>query len=112
MTFSDDPFPGWRIVCYSNKIEHHTMVEMSTILIEKDDNFFYIYDERFKIEDVSRMPHYIKEDWINYNKKEANLKVIDVLISIYNKQTNDDLFEELVSELKSIRRHLQIKKII
>lgn len=106
----------WRVICEWSKVEHHTMINMSTILIEKDDNVFYLYDERDKVDDVSRMPYYIKEDWINYNKKDVNLSVVDALIKEYSNfgktYNHDDRVEDLLSELKSIRRNIQIKKIL
>lgn len=87
------------------------MIDMSTILIEKDDYVFYLYDETDKIDDVSRMPYYIKEDWVNYNKKESNILVIDAFIKEFSK-LDSDLHDDILAELKSIRRNIQIKKIL
>ena len=74
-------------------------------------------DDIEKVMDVSSMPRYIKEDWINYNKKELNQKVLDKHIKVYTDKSDmqyppDKEIEEIISTLKSIKRHLLIKKII
>ena len=67
--------------------------------------------------DVSSMPHYIKEDWINYNKKELTQSVLDKHIKVYTDKYEsqyppNETVEKVLSTLKSIKRHLIIKKII
>jgi hypothetical protein len=62
------------------------------------------------------MPHYIKEDWIKYNRKELTNQILDWHIIDYTKKLesqypNDDLLD-VINKLKSIKRHLIIKKII
>ena len=64
-----------------------------------------------KISDVSKMPYYIKEDWIRHNTKRLNILTINEHIKeISTNSINDD--EKLIEELKIIRRDLIIKGII
>ena len=107
----------WKEISISTETQHHTLIEMSTIIIGDDEDYYTIEDDIEKIMDVSSMPPYIKEDWINYNKKELNQKVLDKHIKIYTDKSDiqyppDKEIEEIISTLKSIKRHLLIKKII
>lgn len=100
----------WIHITTTEKYDHHSLNQILTILIEKDGQYFFLVDDVEKIFDVSQMPNYIKEDWINYNKKPLSLKIINEQIK---KLTNDfELFEEELSLLKSLRREMIIKGII
>ncbi len=100
----------WNHITTSHKVEHHTLAEIFTILIEKDGEYFFLIEEVEKIYDISQMPDYIKEDWIKYNKKSLSLSLINEQIK---KLTNDFYqFEDELSLLKSLRRDLIIKGII
>ena len=107
----------WKEISISTETQHHSLIEMSTIIIGDDEDYYIIEEDIEKIMDVSSMPNYIKEDWINYNKKELNQKVIDKHIKIYTDKSDmkyppDEEIEKVISTLKSIKRHLLIKKII
>ncbi len=105
------------ILSQVNEIEHHTLLEITTIVIENSGNFFYIKDEVEKILDVSNMPQYIKEDWINYNKKELNIALLNHQIKnleniLEYKRPYDEKDEEALILLKSLRRDLIINGLI
>lgn len=115
----------WNEVCLITKYEHHTLINNATVLIENGGNYFYIQDDIEKVKDVSQMPEYIKEDWINYNKKPLNIPVLNQMIKSYENQLNsglerpfslsepsDDELENIISLLKSLRRDLIINKVI
>jgi hypothetical protein len=107
----------WKEISISTEIQHHTLIDIATIIISNDEDYYIIEDDIEKIMDVSSMPHYIKEDWINYNKKELSQKVVDKHIKIYIDKSDmqyppDKEIEEIISKLKSIKRHLIIKNII
>jgi hypothetical protein len=107
----------WKEISISTETQHHTLIEMSTIIISNDDDYYVVEEDIEKIMDVSSMPLYIKEDWINYNKKELNQKVLDKHIKVYTDKSDmqyppDEEIEKVISTLKSIKRHLVIKKII
>ncbi len=108
----------WNKISISKKVEHHTLIDIATIIINNDDDdYYFIEDDVEKIMDVSSMPHYIKEDWINYNKKELTQSVLDTQIKVYTDKCEsqwppDESDEKTLSILKSIKRHLIIKKII
>lgn len=100
----------WNHITTTQHYNHHTLNSIFTILIEKDGKYFFLIDEVEKIFDVSQMPNYIKEDWINYNKKPLSLSLINEQIK---KISNDfDQFEEELSLLKSLRRNMIINGII
>ncbi len=100
----------WKHITTSHKIDHHSLDEIFTILIEKNGEYYFIVEECQKVFDISQMPTYIKEDWIKYNKKSLSLSLLNEQIK---KLTNDyDQFEEELSLLKSLRRELIIKGII
>jgi hypothetical protein len=115
----------WNEVCLITKYEHHTLINNATVLIENSGDYFYIHDDIEKVKDVSQMPEYIKEDWINYNKKPLNIPVLNQMIKNYENQLNsglerpfsltdpsDDELEDLINVLKSLRRDLIINKVI
>jgi hypothetical protein len=95
---------------------HHTLISEATIIIEDGDDYYVIQDDREKIEDVSQMPDYIKQDWIKYNRKELTTQILDWHILDYinkseSQYPNEDLLT-IISQLKSIKRNQIIKKII
>jgi hypothetical protein len=107
----------WNKISISTEIHHHTLIDMATIIIGNDEDYFIIEDDIEKVMDVSSMPHYIKEDWINYNKRELTNSVLDKHIKIYTDKYESqyppsETTEKTLSTLKSIKRHLLIKKII
>ena len=116
-------FP-WEKISITSEIEHHTLIDVATIIIFKDDEYYFIQDDIEKVRDVSIMPQYIKEDWINYNRKELNMFVINKHIKEYESKLKKSVefnsvktdkereLEEKLNLLKSLRRDLIIKGII
>jgi hypothetical protein len=123
----------WEEISISTEIQHHTLIDIATIIIGNDDDYYFIEDDIEKVMDVSSMPNYIKEDWINYNKKDINQKVLDNHIAIYTDKIekiemqwpysippadlaayafNNQEVQKVISILKSIKRNLIIKNII
>lgn len=86
---------------------NHWILGLTSIILEKEDLYFYIQDDKEKISDVSKMPIYIKEDWINYNKKDLSLDIINKHIKYYK---NDD--EDMFNLLMTIRRDFILTKYI
>jgi len=110
----------WKEISTTRKMQHHTMIDVATIIIGQNDYYFYIQDDIEKIIDVSCMPNYIKEDWILYNKRELTINVVEGHIrkyvdlrysEVYLEVTNQT-YDDVISELQSIKRDLIIKKII
>jgi len=105
-------FPNWEVLVHGSEVNHHTITNMSTIFIrDKNGDYFYLYDETDKVYDVSRMPSYISEDWVNYNKKEINNAVLEKWIAQFSSVGLVET-DYLASELKSIKRDLIMKKIL
>lgn len=95
----------------------HTLKNTSSVIVEIDGQIWYIEDDIEKICDVSKMPDYIKEDWVIYNKKEINLQVVESHINDYlrlkeSKWPNPEAWDITLNNLKSIKRNLIIGKII
>lgn len=100
----------WNHITTTSKIDNYSLDNYLTILIEKDGDYFFLVEEEQKIFDISQMPNYIKEDWINYNKKSLSLQLLNEQIK---KLSNDfDQFEDELSLLKSLRRNIIINGII
>lgn len=87
--------------------DYRTIQGTINIIFEIDNNYFYIEEDFEKIQDVDKMPVYIKNDWYKYNKKELTLEVINSHISFSKELEDDDLFRNLVA----IRRHYIIDKL-
>ncbi len=87
--------------------DYRNVLGTINILFEKDSRFFYIEEDFEKVEDINKMPTYIKDDWYNYNKKELTLEVINSHILFSKDLEDDDLFKVLVA----IRRDFIIDKL-
>ena len=110
-------FDPWVIISQVSEYEHHTLTNIITVIVEYGGHYFYIKDDDLKLKDVSVMPNYIKEDWLNYNKKELGIAVIhkqikNLEIILENKRPYDPKDEEALTQLISIRRDLIINGII
>lgn len=107
----DIKFSGWEIIAISSVIEHHSLTEMATVFVSKGDEYYYLYDELEKMQDVTKMPSYISEDWVNYNKKELNCQILDKHIKEFSEVGLIES-EHIASELLSLKRDLILRKII
>lgn len=106
----------YKEISINTNIIHQTLIDEATIIIEIGDDYYFIKDDIEKIKDVSKMPSYIKEDWIKYNKKELTYNIINQHIREYlnkseSQYSNDDILE-ILSTLKAIKRQLIIKNLI
>lgn len=111
----------WNIVSYSDHYELNPFEKVSTIIMEDSSgDYFFIKDEYEKIIDVSKMPDYIRKDWINYNKKDLSISIVNNQIKRFESDLNDpvnignryEFIENTLKLLKSIRRDLIIKGVI
>ncbi len=107
----------YKSISITEKFIHHTLIQEVTIIIEDSDEYYFIQDDVEKVKDVSQMPNYIKEDWIKYNRKPLTKEVLDLHIQHY-KEISDSQYppdketDEILSLLKSIKRHQIIGKIV
>lgn len=107
----------WKPVHLSTRYDHHTLINYATLITQNtSDDYFYFYDDIEKIIDVSLMPNYIKEDWLNYNKKELNIAVLNSCISNCIEKIDTEPYSEenqkSLETLKLIRREHIIKGLI
>lgn len=105
------------VVSIKRRTIHHTLIEEIQLIIEFKNEYFIIQDEYEKVLDISQMPIYIKDDWVNYNKKPLDDKSINEHIKEYEESydwqwpKNEDV-KQTIEKLRSIKRHQTIKKII
>ena len=107
----------FREISICKTFNYHLLNHRATVIVERDDLLWYIEDDIEKLYDVSAMPVYIKEDWVNYNKKELSMEVLESHIKDYERLVESqwpspDSWENTLATLKSIKRNLIIGKII
>lgn len=132
-----DGKPGsWKII--SHQDNYGGLFEMSSVIFEFADDFWYLYVDRNKLMDVINMPSYIVEDWLWVNRQVIDEKTIEYHIDraekdvkhqtkkhqslmkspishvINEKNSEKDITtaEEKLAILLSIQRNIKINKII
>jgi hypothetical protein len=105
-SFSSD-FGDFKIISILSDYENHWILGLTSIIIEKENLYYFIQDDKDKINDISKMPLYIKQDWLNYNKHDLTLDIINKHIKYYK---NDD--EDMFILLMAIRRDFILTKYI
>ena len=132
-----DGKPGsWKII--SHQDNYGGLFEMSSVIFEFADDFWYLYVDRNKLMDVMNMPSYIVEDWLWVNRQVIDEKTIGYHIEraekdlkhqtkkhqslmkspishvINEKNSEKDITtaEEKLAILLSIQRSIRIDKII
>jgi hypothetical protein len=127
---------GWKIISHQNN--YCGLFEMSSVIFEIADDFWYLYVDLIKLYDVMNMPSYIVEDWLWVNRKVIDEKTIGYHIEraekdvkhqtkkhqslmkspishvINEKSSEKDITtaEEKLALLLSIQRSIRIDKII
>ena len=129
--------PGsWKIISHQNN--YGGLFEMSSVIFELADDFWYLYVDQNKLYDVMNMPSYIVEDWLWVSRKVIDEKTIGYHIEraekdvkhqtkkhqslmkspishvINEKSSEKDITtaEEKLGVLLSIQRSIRIDKII
>lgn len=127
---------SWKII--SHQDNYGGLFEMSSVIFEFADDFWYLYVDRNKLMDVMNMPSYIVEDWLWVNRQVIDEKTIGYHIEraekdvehqtkkhqslmkspishvINEKNSEKDITtaEEKLSILLAIQRSIRIDKII
>ena len=127
---------SWTII--SHQDNYGGLFEMSSVIFEFADDFWYLYEDRNKLMDVMNMPSYIVEDWLWVSRKVIDEKTIGYHIEraekdvkhqtkkhqslmkspishvINEKNSEKDITtaEEKLAILLSIQRSIRIDKII
>jgi hypothetical protein len=127
---------GWKII--SHQDNYGGIFEMSSVIFEIADDFWYLYVDRNKLMDVMNMPSYIVEDWLWVSRKVIDEKTIGYHIEraekdvkhqtkkhqslmkspishvINEKSSEKDITtaEEKLALLLSIQRSIRIDRII
>jgi hypothetical protein len=127
---------SWKIISHQNN--YGGLFEMSSVIFEIADDFWYLYVDQNKLYDVMNMPSYIVEDWLWVNRKVIDEKTIEYHIEraevdvkhqtkkhqslmkspishvINEKSSEKDITtaEEKLAVLQAIRRSIKISKIL
>lgn len=113
-------------ISISSLIDLESLVEVTTIIFDSCGDLYYIVDDIEKIKDVSSMPSYIKEDWVNENKIPIDISVLNNQINKFSIEVEDEksrllesnyhdsLKEKMLTldNLISIRRDVIIGKMV
>lgn len=91
--------------------DYTSLNKIVNLIIESDNNYFFIEDELDKVIDVTQMPSYIQLDWFKYNKKDLTLSVVNKHIK-YLKDSIEDLYTKNMSVQKNIETEQQIQEVI
>ena len=85
------------------------------IVYEKDNNLYYINGLSDKYDDVTKMPYYIKDDWITYTSQILTLKILNHIIFKSLKgpsEKNNKFTEEQENIIFQLKRDLKLKDIL
>ena len=107
--------------------DNRDIKRINHIVYKNGDNTLILKDDADKIDDVSKMPNYIQEDYLKYNSKDIEETDINTLIrklewwcGFGNDETNKvppssdkcDEYMEKIQILKNIKRDIKIKKLL
>jgi hypothetical protein len=116
-----DPYP---VISVISHYDFRTLENYASIIFEYEGQIVFIRDSVQKMEDVSQMPKYIKEDWIKNSKKNIGISELNKHVEFYNKQLDSASssigfspelkyeIEEYLTKILSIRRDLILKGLI
>jgi len=97
----------------------HSLSMILSIIYKKDDKFLIVVDNSDKIEDVSKMPSYIQDDYLKATSRPLIEEDIDNLIRVvdgqFRKNTiteQNDYFSEKLQKLKNLKREFRIKNLL
>lgn len=103
--------------------DYSDLLSRKFIVFGKDGNLMYLYEESEKLNDISKMPQYIIEDFINHNLKYLTLEIFNEYTSVIfrEKSPYDSKFLTRLEKIPSndemriidvIRRDLKLKEIL
>lgn len=107
--------------------DNQTLVRINHIIFLNKKEYMILIDDAGKIQDVSKMPNYIQEDYIKHKSASVSEEQINILIrklewwcGFGNDETqaqipSDIKYEEYMSKiqlLKNIKRDLKIKRLL
>lgn len=106
-----------KYISYIPDYHNYTFDSRAEVIFSIDDNYYELNEELAKLEDVEKMPSYIRNDWYYYNGLPLTEKKLDKHIRIHTgfleKSNNDtDTTLETLSNLKSIKRNFRIDSIL
>lgn len=98
-------FGEWDIISVTIRTTHNYLMGVSNIIFSKDGLYYYIEEESDTLIRFMRMPDYIRDSYIRYNKVDLSISVIDAHINYHSVDNNH------CSKLLSVKRDLKISKL-
>jgi hypothetical protein len=103
--------------------DYSDLLSRKFVVFNKDGNLMYLYEEYEKLNDVSKMPQYIIEDFLNHNLKYLSLEIFNEHTSVIFRENSpyDSKFHIRLERIPSndeiriidqIRRDLKLKEIL
>lgn len=107
-------------------VKYHldSLTRMAHIIYKSDDVYWILVDSEEKLDDVSKMPHYIKNDFIKYNSKPLKFEQINKFIKDIERTLNfdtrsqsmsieiEDLHRDNLVKLKELKREFILKNLL
>ena len=112
------------VISIIEDFKNYTFDRKYDMIFSMDDEYYELIEIRDKIQDVNKMPDYIKNDWYKYNSIPLTEKTLDKHIEKANKtlmyeqkradfNINDiDYAKKNLIYLKAIKRNFRIDSIL
>lgn len=108
------------VISIIEDFKNYTFDRRCELIFSIDDEYYELIELRDKIQDVNKMPDYIKNDWYKYNGITLTEKTLDKHLadgeenikrprSVIN---NIDLEMDKLKELRSLKRNFKIDSIL
>lgn len=108
------------VISIIEDFKNYTFDRRCELIFSIDDEYYELIELRDKIQDVNKMPDYIKNDWYKYNGIPLTEKTLDKHLadgeenikrphSVIN---NIDLEMDKLKELRSLKRNFKIDSIL
>lgn len=103
----------FKIISKIEILDDNELKELTSIIFSLNGGYYYLVDKTIKLKDINKMPKYIKRDWLEHNKKEIDITILNKQISLLEADSinlDEDISE--INNLKKIREKLIKKGLI
>ncbi len=105
MCYKDYDFGDWDIISVTIRTTHNYLIGISNVIFSKDGLYYFIEEERDSLVRIMKMPNYIKNSWIRYNKIDLTISIIDLHIDYHKVDKNH------CARLLSLKRDIKISRL-
>ena len=108
------------VISIIEDFKNYTFDRRCELIFSIDDEYYELIELRDKIQDVNKMPDYIKNDWYKYNGIPLTEKTLDKHLADAEENikrprsviNNIDLEMDKLKELRSLKRNFKIDSIL